>query len=318
MKYYLRILPYCVFILLLIAGCGKQEERPVEEDAEMEKSSGYVTVNGFKLRYLIKGTGITTLVIGSATYYSRTFSHRLHDHLKLIFVDMKGFVPTDTAINVDEFTMDAAVEDVENIRKALSLEKMAVMGHSMFALMALEYAKKYPERTSQIIMIAMSPHYNDSTLIAGSKYWESQASDERKLLWKQNQEKLTEEILSSVSPSEAFIMRYVASGPRRWYQPTYDASWLWEGVQPNMDILNHHLGPVFMEYDITQGLERVTMPVFLAVGRHDYGIPYYLWDEFKPQMPTLSYHLFEKSGHHPMLEEQELFDKKLIEWISSH
>ena len=283
----------------------------------MEKSSGYVTVNGFKLRYLIEGTGIPTLVIGGATFHSRTFSRRLRDHLKLIFVDMKDFVPTDTAINVEEFTMDAAVDDVENIRKALGLEKMAVMGHSMFAWMALEYAKKFPERTSHVIMIAMSPHFNDSTLRAGNDYWETQASEERKLVWKQNQEELTEEILSSLSPGEAWIMRYVADGPRRWYNPTYDASWLFEDVQLNMDIFDHHLGPVLREYDITKGLERVTMPVFLAVGRYDYGIPYSLWDEFKPQMPTLSYNLFEKSGHYPMLEEQELFDKKLIKWVSS-
>jgi pimeloyl-ACP methyl ester carboxylesterase len=31
-----------------------------------------------------------------------------------------------------------------------------------------------------------------------------------------------------------------------------------------------------------------------------------------------SYNLFEKSGHFPMVEEQELFDKKLIEWIKRH
>ena len=283
----------------------------------MEETSGFITVDGFKLRYIIEGTGIPTLVIGSATFHSRTFSRRLRDHLKLIFVDMKDNVPTDTAINVEEFTMDAAVDDVENIRKALGLEKMAVMGHSMFALMALEYAKKYPERTSHVIMIAMSPHFNDSTFTAGSEYWESQASEERKLVWKQNQEELTEEILSSLSPGERFIKRYVADGPTRWYNATYDASWLWEGVQLNMDILNHHYDPVLREYDITKGLERVTMPVFLAVGRYDYLLPYSLWDEFKPQMPTLSYYLFEKSGHHPMLEEQELFDKKLIEWVSS-
>jgi len=35
-------------------------------------------------------------------------------------------------------------------------------------------------------------------------------------------------------------------------------------------------------------------------------------------LPNLSYNLFEKSGHYPMLEEQELFDEKLIKLIETH
>jgi len=41
----------------------------------------------------------------------------------------------------------------------------------------------------------------------------------------------------------------------------------------------------------------------------------YLWDDYKDKLPNLSYNLFEKSGHYPQLEEQDLFDKKLIAWI---
>lgn len=305
-------------IVLLLVGCSKQEEQPATVETKAEKLSGSVAVEGAKLRYVIEGTGTPTIVIGSVIYYPRTFSARLREHLKLIFMDTKIFMPTYIATNIKELTMESIINDVEDVRKALGFEKIAVMGHSMFALVALEYAKKYPERTSHVIMIAMSPHFNDTTFKSGSEYWESQASDERKKLWEQNQKELTDEVLSSVTPSEAFIMRYVADGPRRWSNPTYDASWLWEGVEINMDLINHYLGVVFREYDIKPGLDRTSMPVFLAVGWHDYGIPYYLWDEFKPQMPTLSFHLFENSGHHPMLEEQELFDKKLIDWIKSH
>ena len=50
----------------------------------MADSSGHVTIDGFKLPYLIEGTGIQTLVIGSATYHPRTFSRELLDYLKLI------------------------------------------------------------------------------------------------------------------------------------------------------------------------------------------------------------------------------------------
>ena len=47
-------------------------------------------------------------------------------------------------------------------------------------------------------------------------------------------------------------------------------------------------------------------------------LPVSCGDEYKDKIPNLTYHLFEKIVHYPMLKEQEPFDKKLIEWIKSH
>jgi pimeloyl-ACP methyl ester carboxylesterase len=46
-----------------------------------------------------------------------------------------------------------------------------------------------------------------------------------------------------------------------------------------------------------------------------YSCPMITSDAPTPMIPDLSYNLFEKSGHFPMVEEQELFDQKLVEWI---
>lgn len=304
-----------VALTLLVSGCAPKAGRPAARVEQPQATSGVVAVEGAELHYVIEGEGIPCMVIGSATYHLRTFSQELRKRLRLIFMDTRGFVPSDTTIDIDKYTMDTMLDEVEQVRRALGLEKIAVLGHSMFALVVLEYAKKYPDRVSHVIMIAMSPHFNAETFQAADEYWESHASEERKALLGQNLEALNENELAKLSPGEAFIIRYNASGPQRWYDPTYDGSWLWKGVELNGDLVNHFLGVVLSEYDIEQGLDRVTMPVFLAVGRHDYGIPYYLWDDFRKGFSNLSFNLFEKSGHHPMLEEQALFDSLLIDWI---
>lgn len=72
---------------------------------------------------------------------------------------------------------------------------------------------------------------------------------------------------------------------------------------------------LFSDYDFGKRAPRPTTPIFLALGRYDYLLPYHMWDGRKDSFPNLSYHLFEKSGHYPMFEEPALFDKKLIEWI---
>jgi pimeloyl-ACP methyl ester carboxylesterase len=83
------------------------------------------------------------------------------------------------------------------------------------------------------------------------------------------------------------------------------------------DVFLHFQLSILNDYDIIEG-PTISTPVFLALGRYDYVSPYILWDDRKSVLPNLSYNLFHKSAHFPMVEEQELFDKKLIEWISSH
>jgi len=150
------------------------------------------------------------------------------------------------------------------------------------------------------------------------EFWESDASDERKMILKQNFEKIAEDELSQMSPKERVVKTYMAMTPKLFYDPRYDLSWIYEGVESNQDIANHLFQVIFKDYDIAKRLGRIETPVFLAIGRYDYLWPYFLWDDRKDVLPNLSYNLFEKSGHFPMVEEQELFDKKLIEWIKGH
>ena len=153
---------------------------------------------------------------------------------------------------------------------------------------------------------------------AADKFWESDASDERKMILKQNWEKITEDKLSQMSPKDKTVKTYMAMTPKLFYNPTYNLSWIYEVVESNQDIAVHLFNVIFKDYDIAKRPGRVETPVFLAIGRYDYLWPYFIWDERKDVLPNLSCNLFEKSGHFPMVEEQELFDKKLIEWIKSH
>ena len=316
MKKLLLILP--LVILLCFTFSCKQGEEPTVEETEEEVTSGTVKIDGFELPYFIEGTGIPCVVIGSIKNWPRkTFSNELRKHIKFIFMDNRAFVPPDMPVDINNVTIETAVDDVELLRKKLGFEKIAVAGCSYPALLALAYAKKYPDKTSHVIMVDMSPYWNKQVIKESENYWEANASHNRKEILKRNREKLTKEILSKVSPGKAMWMSYVANAPKYWYDPTYDCSWLFEGFDVNPDRMGHCLNNELPKFDFTKGAQIVT-PVFLALGKHSYVCPYYLWDDYKSKLPNLSYNLFEKSGHFPMFEEQELFDKKLIDWIKSH
>jgi len=318
MKKLLMIIPLVILICFTF-GCQKQTEELAEETKE-EVTSGTVNIDGFELSYSIEGTGIPVVVLNGRLYHPPVFSKELRKHIKFIFADVRCFIPLDTPDDMNTITIDTYVDDIEQTRIALGFDKIAVLGHSAFGFLSLEYARKYPQHTSHAILIATPPYFTTSKYnSAAAEFWESDASQERKAILKRNQEKLTEETLNSVSPDQAFIMGYLANAPKFWYDPSYDASWIVEAFDEfNVDLVNHFYGVILNDYDITGSFHQITKPVFLALGRYDYWAPFYLWDDEKNKLPNLSYNLFEKSGHWPFLEEQELFDTKLIDWIKSH
>jgi proline iminopeptidase len=128
---------------------------------------------------------------------------------------------------------------------------------------------------------------------------------------------VTEEIMSKLSPSEARIRNYVANIPLFFYDPEFDMSDLWEGVEINIDFVNSYWGLIY-SIDNTDKFHLIKAPVLVVSGRYDYWAPYYLWDEVKDSIPDLTFILFENAGHNPMVEIPEEFDKKLIDWIKSH
>ncbi len=313
-----RILILSVSILLLIAGCGEQEERLAAEEAEMEKSSGFVSVEGAELHYVIEGKGTPCIVLGHSVGYPRLFSQELREHFNFVFMDLRHDAQSNSSVEISKIILDTYLDDIDKVRRTLDLDKTAVLGHSMHSLIALEYARKYSQYTSNVIMVDMTPCWGDQVLKASEEYWVSHASDERKERLKRNWEKLTEYVLNEMSPNERYIKTYIANTPKIWYDPEYDCSWIFESIEYNVNVFNQLFGVIFNKYDLAKRPGQITTPVFLALGRHSYICPYFLWDNRKDKLPNLSINLFEKSGHFPMFEEQELFDRKLIEWIKSH
>lgn len=277
--------------------------------------SGIITIGNFQLHYSIEGKGQDALVIGSSIYYPRTFSQNLRNHLRLGFIDHRGFAKKPENLTGDQYALNVILDDIETMRKKLGFSRIPIIGHSGHGYMALEYAKKYPDSVSHIILIAMSPNGSSENFEAADRYFQESVCPERKNLLSSNLASLQTEI--DANPNHAFITRALKFGPMIWYNPKFDASSLWHGVNVIPEIMDHLWGEIFREIDITKGLKQLNVPVFLGLGRYDYWNPPYLWEKVRPFFSDLTIRVFEKSGHTPQLEEPEAFDYELLQWMSS-
>ena len=304
------------FWLVFLVACGAAAPPPENQGGT---ESGTISSGQFSLQYRIEGKGPPAIVIGFPNYYARVFSQNLRSHLRLVFLDHRGSSASPGMVNTEEFVLDRIVEDIELARETLGLGRVAVIGHSGHAFMALEYAKKYPANVSHVIMIGIAPDLSASSTQATQANWEKLASPERTAALEENRRNMTDEELAKLPPAERFITRYIRNGPLAWYDPRFDSTPLWEGVDINMDMIDYVWGEVFRDIDVTRGLERFDRPVFMALGRYDFLVaPSSSWEPIEDRFRDLTVRVFENSGHTPQYEEPVLFDNELLGWMKAH
>lgn len=276
----------------------------------------FLDIKQFRLSYSIVGEGSIVLVIGSHIYYPRTFSAEIYKQYQFIFMDHRGFGKALNPFILDDFSLANLINDVETLRKHLKIDKMILVGHSGHGYLALEYAKKFPDSVSHLVLLALSPYAGDKQIEASNRYFEESVCPDRKLLLQENLKKLDSQI--QADPKRAFILRMLAFGPMIWYRVNYDAFALWKGIDVIPEMFDEVWGKLFPALDSTHNLNKLICPVFLGLGRYDYWNPPYLWENYRKYFHRLTIRIFEQSGHTPQLEEPTLFNETFCTWLSDN
>lgn len=114
----------------------------------------------------INGTGIYCRVIGKGepiiivhggpgmahNYLFKPFS-KLANNNKLIFFDQRGNGLSDEFKQNEKITVDNLVEDLEALRKEFGIEKLVLAGQSWGAIIAINYAAKYPQNLKKLLLL---------------------------------------------------------------------------------------------------------------------------------------------------------------------
>jgi proline iminopeptidase len=195
-------------------------------------SRGVVNSCGVELNYLREGSGKPLVIVGTATYYPRAFSARLREEYELLFIDSRHFVPSyrPSQDEIAAVCFDTLADDLEAVRAHLDIDEWIVLGHSFHAQIALAYANKYPARTTRLVLVAGVPFSFAELGRVAESFWDENAPEERKRQHLANR-KAIDGVLSTSAPGRQFAVNYVGEAAKYWVDSTYDAEWLWDGVE---------------------------------------------------------------------------------------
>ncbi len=283
----------------------------------MNGSTGSVDADGVRLLYSREGTGAPLFVIGSSVYYPRAFSARLRQHFDLVFADSRHFVGSyePTAQELDRLTLDSFADDVEIVRRQLGIERMALLGHSVHAQIAIAYARKYPARTSHLVLVGGVPCARDDFAADAERLWNEEASTERKSRLATGVERLDER-LAAAGPRRSFAVMYQARGPLYWADPAYDATWLLDGLENNA-ALNRLMAVLPSQSEVGRTLQEIKAPILVVLGRLDFAVPCTVWQRLALGLDHVTLAMLEHDGHNPQTEAPERFDATLLDWLGA-
>jgi proline iminopeptidase len=117
---------------------------------------GFVDAHGVLIYYMTVGRGAPLMIVhggpGASHDYFLPYLLPLARTNKLIFIDERGSGKSEKLEDASKYTVENMVEDVEDVRKALGLRRISLLGHSYGGVLAQAYALKYQKNLSHLVL----------------------------------------------------------------------------------------------------------------------------------------------------------------------
>jgi proline iminopeptidase len=238
--------------------------------------------------------------------------------IEIIYYDQIGTGFSDNPKDTTMWDLPRYVEEVEQVRKALHLDKdnFYLLGHSWGGILAMQYALKYQDNIKGLVisnMMASCPKYGEYS----------------KILAKQMDPAILKTIKDIEAKKDYSNPKYMELLMNNFYnqhilrKPV--AEWP-EPVTRSMSKLNQSLyitmqGPSELgisgkltNWDVSKELPNIKVPTLVVGAKHDTMDPKYM-EWMATQFPKGTYLYCANGSHMSLYDDQETFMKGLIDFI---
>ena len=125
-------------------------------------TTGHIPVTGGNVWYRRLGSGerLPLLLLhggpGAASYYMEPLAERLAVHRPVVVYDQLGCGRSDRPADAALWTVDRSVEEVDQVRAALGLDRCHLLGQSWGGWLAIDYMAREPEGIAGLVLASTS------------------------------------------------------------------------------------------------------------------------------------------------------------------
>lgn len=232
----------------------------------------------------------------------------LHEITDLVFHDPRGCGKSDKT-HPSHYTMHNYIDDVEDIRKYLGLNKIIVIGKSYGSMCALGYALKYPQAVDKLILAAGAPSYR--FIETAKKNLQRQASSEQIAIC----EKLWSGSFSCPEELSTFfrLTHSLYSFKARTATHEFDANK--KILRFSYDVLNEGFRHAFWHFDYENILQKILCPTLILAGRHDWINDIEHAEFMVARIPHSQLNIFEQASHAMEVDMPSEFFQTIADFI---
>lgn len=252
--------------------------------------------------------------------YFEAFDSRLPgEGIEYIYYDQLGSAYSDKPEDDDLWTLPRFVEEVEQVRQALHLDRdsLCLLGHSWGGMLAMEYALKYQQHLKCLVISNMMdsiPAYNgyaERVLMPAMDQAQLNLVKQLEATGKTD-DPLYMQTLIPMHYEQHFLRMPFA----RWPEP----------VLRSMGHVNAHIyalmqGPSelgasgrLVDWDRSADLHRITVPTLVIGASHDTMDPKWM-EAMSRRLPNGHFLLCPQGGHMAMYDDQEVYFHGLIDFL---
>ncbi|GEK34753.1 alpha/beta fold hydrolase [Kurthia sibirica] len=282
----------------------------------------FAAINGTKLYFDIEGSGyipvgpkmvkkpvLVAVHGGPGSDHSdfKPFLTPLSEIYQIVYLDQRSNGQSER-VDPATCTFDQLADDIEALRLYLGLEKISVLGHSFGGMIAQVYATSYPESVDKLLLVNTAPSYD---FYREAKEFASRVGRPEQIA------KIPELFEGNIRDDDHLEEWWTVCWDLYWHDYQDDIGGD-TGSRPigSLDVCNYTFKHLMPLYDVRAKLPALKMPTLIVTGRHDWITPLTQGEVMHDLIPNSELAIFEKSGHMPFIEEQQMFLTTVREFLS--
>jgi proline iminopeptidase len=224
------------------------------------------------------GLGQAIIVLHGGPDFDHTYllpdMDRLSDSFRLIYYDQRGRGRSADRVQPEDITLASDVADLEKVRQYFQLKSTALLGHSWGTVLALEYALRYPERVSHLILMNPAPASTDDFKQFRKEWLEKLGGDVDRLKALSATAAYKEGDPDAVAAYYRIHFRPALKQPEHLEQviASLRASFTKEGILKARAIEDRLMSDTWSspDYDLLPKLKSLRIPTLIIHGQHDF------------------------------------------------
>jgi len=262
-------------------------------------------INGTELFYVTAGEGLPCLVmhggLGIDHAMLRPWLDPLGDTLELVYYDHRGNGRSGRPPK-ESMTHAQMAADAQALAAHLGHDRVAVLGHSYGGFIALEFALRFPDRVSHLILVDTAPAFDYMREVM------------KNALRKGADKAMMAALIAEGTSDEELLANFMLIAPL--YFKNYDPELVSRLAEKLIITLDGHARAGELEgYNVVPRLSEIHVPTLILAGEDDFICPPSKSRQLHEGIPSSELVIFENSGHMPYIEEPEAFFDTVRDWI---